>query len=218
LTSVAGSSKTSDRNVFIDNDGDSTPIEVSQSGSQSIGVAQAKMEVRRSKFHFVDLAGSERAKRTEAQGHQLKEGIDIHKGLLALSNVISALGDEHKRGKVHVPYRDSKLTRILQVETFLISFFLFVFLIFFRSFVLSFLFLSFSFFLSHVLNFFFSFCILLFVIFFLFVSTTSYLFSSLIFKYLCPLIFHPTHYKISFYFLVSFFFFFFLSGFFRWEF
>ena len=71
-------------------------------------------ELRRSKFHFVDLAGSERAKRTGAQGHQLKEGIDINKGLLALGNVISALGDDTKRGKAFVPYRDSKLTRMLQ--------------------------------------------------------------------------------------------------------
>ena len=72
-------------------------------------------EVRRCKFHFVDLAGSERAKRTGAQGQQMKEGIDINKGLLALGNVISALGDEQRRGKVHVPYRVSKLTRMLQV-------------------------------------------------------------------------------------------------------
>ena len=71
-------------------------------------------EVRCSKFHFVDLAGSERVKRTGAQGVQLKEGIDINKGLLSLGNVISALGDDSKRGKVHVPYRDSKLTRMLQ--------------------------------------------------------------------------------------------------------
>ena len=75
----------------------------------------AKPEIRKCKFHFVDLAGSERAKRTGAQGHQLKEGIDINKGLLALGNVISALGDEQKKGRVHVPYRDSKLTRMLQV-------------------------------------------------------------------------------------------------------
>ena len=71
-------------------------------------------EIRRCKFTFVDLAGSERAKRTGAQGLQLKEGIDINKGLLALGNVISALGDDTKRGKVHVPYRVSKITRILQ--------------------------------------------------------------------------------------------------------
>ncbi|KAK1945275.1 Kinesin-like protein KIF21A [Phytophthora citrophthora] len=71
-------------------------------------------ETRSSYFNFVDLAGSERQKRTQAEGKRLKEGIDINKGLLALGNVISALGDEKKRGKVHVPYRDSKLTRMLQ--------------------------------------------------------------------------------------------------------
>ena len=64
------------------------------------------------KFHFVDLAGSERAKSTGATGAVLKEGININKGLLSLGNVISALTDE--KGKAHVPYRDSKLTRILQ--------------------------------------------------------------------------------------------------------
>ncbi|MGG6621342.1 UNVERIFIED_CONTAM: hypothetical protein ITH22_24895, partial [Salmonella enterica subsp. enterica serovar Weltevreden] len=43
-------------------------------------------------------------------------GVYINKGLLALGNVISALGDEKKRKEgVHVPYRDSKLTRLLQV-------------------------------------------------------------------------------------------------------
>lgn len=72
-------------------------------------------EIRKCKFHFVDLAGSERIKRTGAEGAQLKEGIDINKGLLALGNVISALGDDSRRGRVHVPYRDSKITRILQV-------------------------------------------------------------------------------------------------------
>jgi hypothetical protein len=64
------------------------------------------------KFHFVDLAGSERAKRTGATGATLKEGISINKGLLSLGNVISALTEEGKKN--HVPYRDSKLTRILQ--------------------------------------------------------------------------------------------------------
>lgn len=66
-----------------------------------------------SKFHFVDLAGSERLKRTNAQGDRAKEGISINSGLLALGNVISALGDEARR-TAHVPYRDSKLTRLLQ--------------------------------------------------------------------------------------------------------
>jgi len=65
------------------------------------------------KFHFVDLAGSERLKRTGATGSRAKEGICINRGLLALGNVISALGDREKLG-CHVPYRDSKLTRLLQ--------------------------------------------------------------------------------------------------------
>ncbi|PKA52667.1 Kinesin-like protein FLA10 [Apostasia shenzhenica] len=67
------------------------------------------------KLHLVDLAGSERAKRTGADGLRFKEGIHINKGLLALGNVISALGDDKKRKEGgHVPYRDSKLTRLLQ--------------------------------------------------------------------------------------------------------
>ncbi|XP_072914236.1 kinesin family member 4 [Hemitrygon akajei] len=67
----------------------------------------------RSKLHLVDLAGSERQKKTKAEGDRLKEGININRGLLALGNVISALGDENNR-KGFVPYRDSKLTRLLQ--------------------------------------------------------------------------------------------------------
>nr|XP_043891530.1 kinesin-like protein KIF21A isoform X2 [Solea senegalensis] len=70
-------------------------------------------ETLTAKFHFVDLAGSERLKRTGATGDRAKEGISINCGLLALGNVISALGDRSKRSS-HVPYRDSKLTRLLQ--------------------------------------------------------------------------------------------------------
>ncbi|KAL3340424.1 hypothetical protein AABB24_028854 [Solanum stoloniferum] len=67
------------------------------------------------KLHLVDLAGSERAKRTGSDGLRFKEGVHINRGLLALGNVISALGDEKKRKEgVHVPFRDSKLTRLLQ--------------------------------------------------------------------------------------------------------
>jgi len=73
---------------------------------------ETEEEVKRSRFHFVDLAGSERQKRTKVEGQRLKEGIDIHKGLLVLGNVISALGDSKKVGRTHVPYRDSKLTII----------------------------------------------------------------------------------------------------------
>ncbi|XP_075783623.1 kinesin-like protein KIF21A isoform X9 [Pelodiscus sinensis] len=72
-----------------------------------------EFETLSAKFHFVDLAGSERLKRTGATGERAKEGISINCGLLALGNVISALGDKSKKA-THVPYRDSKLTRLLQ--------------------------------------------------------------------------------------------------------
>jgi hypothetical protein len=62
------------------------------------------------KMHLVDLAGSERVKRTKNEGQRLQEGIKINRGLLALGNVINALSEN----KQHVPYRDSKLTRMLQ--------------------------------------------------------------------------------------------------------
>uniref|UniRef100_A0A8C4HCH5 Kinesin family member 21B n=1 Tax=Dicentrarchus labrax TaxID=13489 RepID=A0A8C4HCH5_DICLA len=76
-------------------------------------IAQPEFETLMAKFHFVDLAGSERLKRTGATGERAREGISINCGLLALGNVISALGDQAKKGG-HVPYRDSKLTRLLQ--------------------------------------------------------------------------------------------------------
>ncbi|KOX75484.1 Chromosome-associated kinesin KIF4A [Melipona quadrifasciata] len=64
------------------------------------------------KFHLVDLAGSERSKKTQATGERFKEGININKGLLALGNVISQLGEGDPTA--YVGYRDSKLTRLLQ--------------------------------------------------------------------------------------------------------
>jgi kinesin family protein 4/21/27 len=72
-----------------------------------------RQDICKTKFHLVDLAGSERQKKTRAEGDRFKEGVNINKGLLALGNVISALGDDAQRQK-HVPYRDSKLTRLLQ--------------------------------------------------------------------------------------------------------
>ena len=85
-----------------------------------------------SRFHFVDLAGSERQKATGNEGKRFKESVFINRyhshlsfhnciqrclfsGLLVLGNVISALCENSKGGKrSHVPYRDSKLTRLLQ--------------------------------------------------------------------------------------------------------
>jgi centromeric protein E len=61
----------------------------------------------------VDLAGSERLAKTGAEGARMKEGVNINKSLSALGNVINKLSEG--KAKAHVPYRDSKLTRILQV-------------------------------------------------------------------------------------------------------
>ncbi|KAL1245770.1 Osmotic avoidance abnormal protein [Trichinella spiralis] len=67
--------------------------------------------IKMAKLHLVDLAGSERQSKTGATGERLKEATKINLSLSALGNVISALVD----GKsTHVPYRDSKLTRLLQ--------------------------------------------------------------------------------------------------------
>lgn len=60
----------------------------------------------------IDLAGSERASVTKNKGDRLIEGANINRSLLALGNCINALCDPRKRG--HVPYRDSKLTRLLK--------------------------------------------------------------------------------------------------------
>lgn len=75
--------------------------------------ASAGPQMLSSKFHFVDLAGSERILRTGNTGERLKESIQINSGLLALGNVIGALGDPKRKGS-HIPYRDSKITRILK--------------------------------------------------------------------------------------------------------
>ncbi len=67
--------------------------------------------LRMGKLHLIDLAGSERQTKTGATGDRLKEATKINLSLSALGNVISALVD----GKsTHIPYRDSKLTRLLQ--------------------------------------------------------------------------------------------------------
>jgi len=63
------------------------------------------------KLFMVDLAGSERIGKTGAQGQRLEEAKFINKSLSALGNVIKSLTDANK---CHIPYRDSKLTRILQ--------------------------------------------------------------------------------------------------------
>lgn len=70
-----------------------------------------EQRIKAGKLNLVDLAGSERSSKTGATGQTLKEGIKINLSLTALGNVISSLVD----GKsAHIPYRDSKLTRLLQ--------------------------------------------------------------------------------------------------------
>ncbi len=68
--------------------------------------------IRAGKLNLVDLAGSERQAKTGASGDRLKEATKINLSLSALGNVISALVDGKSK---HIPYRDSKLTRLLQV-------------------------------------------------------------------------------------------------------
>ena len=63
------------------------------------------------KLNLVDLAGSEKQKKTGSVGLRFKEATKINLSLSALMNVITALVDGKSS---HVPYRDSKLTRLLQ--------------------------------------------------------------------------------------------------------
>lgn len=65
------------------------------------------------KLSLIDLAGSERGTVTENRGIRLREGAKINTSLLSLANCINALGDKKKKG-TFVPYRDSKLTRMLK--------------------------------------------------------------------------------------------------------
>ena len=69
-------------------------------------------ETKESRLTFVDLAGSERQSKTEAKGMRFTEAININLSLSALGNVINSLTSNTK--SKHIPYRDSKLTRILQ--------------------------------------------------------------------------------------------------------
>ncbi|KAK2874893.1 hypothetical protein Q8A67_022046 [Cirrhinus molitorella] len=73
--------------------------------------AAGEEHLRAGKLNLVDLAGSERQSKTGATGDRLQEATKINLSLSALGNVISALVDGRSK---HIPYRDSKLTRLLQ--------------------------------------------------------------------------------------------------------
>ncbi|NXK74134.1 KI18A protein, partial [Amazona guildingii] len=100
------------------------PTDVNASSSRSHAVfqiylrqqdkpASINQNVRIAKMTLIDLAGSERASVTNAKGARFREGANINRSLLALGNVINALADP-KNKKQHIPYRNSKLTRLLK--------------------------------------------------------------------------------------------------------
>ena len=78
---------------------------------EQMKIYNGKKKVKCGKLNMVDLAGSERVKLSGATGKQLDESRRINKSLSALGNVINALTDPKTK---HIPYRDSKLTRLLQ--------------------------------------------------------------------------------------------------------
>ncbi|CAG9319248.1 unnamed protein product [Blepharisma stoltei] len=102
------------------------PTEANQTSSRSHAVLQITVEYKDKaagtqseiivgKLSLIDLAGSERASHTKNRGIRLIEGANINKSLLALGNCINALCEATERGgKVYIPYRDSKLTRLLK--------------------------------------------------------------------------------------------------------
>jgi kinesin family protein 18/19 len=102
------------------------PTEANQTSSRSHAVLQifvehkdrsagVSAEITSAKLSLIDLAGSERAANTNNRGLRLIEGANINRSLLALANCINALSEgSEKGGKMHIPYRDSKLTRLLK--------------------------------------------------------------------------------------------------------
>ncbi|KAL6512908.1 Kinesin-like protein KIN-8B [Orobanche hederae] len=86
-------------------------LEISVSRKQQ---KQYPKQVIKGKLALVDLAGSERASETNTGGQKLRDGANINRSLLALANCINALGKQQKKGLAYVPYRNSKLTRILK--------------------------------------------------------------------------------------------------------
>mmetsp|Transcript_62364 Transcript_62364/g.167305 ORF Transcript_62364/g.167305 Transcript_62364/m.167305 type:complete len:591 (-) Transcript_62364:39-1811(-) len=82
------------------------------SAANESGDGKVSQAFKVGKLNLVDLAGSERVRLTGATGRRLEESKKINQSLSALGNVIAALTDA--RGRMHIPYRDSKLTRILE--------------------------------------------------------------------------------------------------------
>ena len=82
--------------------------------SETIDPEDNRLLRKHGKVSFVDLAGSEKVKESKATGNTFNEMLNINKSLLTLGNCISALADARRRSTVnHIPYRDSKLTKLL---------------------------------------------------------------------------------------------------------
>jgi kinesin family protein 18/19 len=101
-----------------------SPTDANEQSSRSHAILQITVKqkdrtaditsaVRVGKLTMVDLAGSERAAVSKNRGSTLREGANINKSLLALGNCINALAENPRKGK-YIPYRDSKLTRLLK--------------------------------------------------------------------------------------------------------
>ena len=102
------------------------PTEANMTSSRSHAILQILVEYKdkatgtnaeivTGKLSLIDLAGSERASNTKNRGIRLIEGANINKSLLALGNCINALYEANLKGiKTYIPYRDSKLTRLLK--------------------------------------------------------------------------------------------------------
>eukprot|EP00466_Bigelowiella_natans_P014886 jgi/Bigna1/57036/fgenesh1_pm.2_\ len=88
-------------------------IIIDRNSHASASPTKPRRTFRVGKLNLVDLAGSERVRLSGAVGQRLEESKKINKSLSALGNVISAL-TEKNRARPHIPYRDSKLTRILE--------------------------------------------------------------------------------------------------------
>jgi hypothetical protein len=89
----------------------SSTVMASRKKQQQQGSSGQYTKTLRSKLLMVDLAGSERVRRTVSKGARLSEAKSINTSLSALGNVIAALAEQNVS---HIPYRDSKLTRLLQ--------------------------------------------------------------------------------------------------------
>ena len=82
------------------------------SGTSNVYDEESLKQIKVGKLNLVDLAGSERVRVTGATGKRLEESKKINQSLSCLGNVIAALTDQKPRS--HIPYRDSKLTRLLE--------------------------------------------------------------------------------------------------------